>query len=122
MARRDSTTVYSTEHGRMCPHCGLPAKRCVCRANPRGDTSVPAGDGVVRVRREKKGRGGKTVTTAVGVPLPPAELAALAKSLRRRCGSGGTLKEGVIEIQGDHADTLVSALEEEGFRVKRAGG
>lgn len=121
--RREGGTVYSSEHGRMCPHCGLPTARCVCRANPRGTKEPePAGDGVVRVRREKKGRGGKTVTTATGIPLPAAELKDLAKTLRRRCGSGGTLKDGVVEIQGDHADTLVAALEEEGFRVKRSGG
>jgi translation initiation factor 1 len=75
----------------------------------------------VRVRREKKGRGGKTVTTATGIPLPAAELRELAKTLRRCCGSGGTVKEGVVEIQGDHLETLVGALEEHGFRVKRAG-
>jgi len=105
----------------MCPHCGLPEKRCACRANPRG-TKPPAGDGIVRVRREKKGRGGKTVTTATGIPLADAALKDLAKALRRRCGSGGTLKDGIVEIQGDHADTLVAALEEQGFRVKRSGG
>ena len=120
--RRDGATVYSSEHGRMCPHCGLPTARCVCRANPRGrPAEATAGDGVVRVRREKKGRGGKTVTTATGIPLPAAELRDLAKALRRRCGSGGTVKEGVVEIQGDHVETLVGALEEHGFRVKRAG-
>ncbi len=120
--RRDSETVYSSEHGRMCPHCGLPAKRCVCRANPRGAAKAPAGDGVVRVRREKKGRGGKTVTTATGIPVADDELRALAQDLRRRCGSGGTLKDGIVEIQGDHRDTVVAELEKRGFRVKRAGG
>jgi translation initiation factor 1 len=119
--RRDGATVYSSEHGRVCPHCGLPSKKCVCRANPRG-TSVPAGDGVVRVRREKKGRGGKTVTTATGIPLAGRELAEMAKSLRRRCGSGGTVKEGVVEIQGDHVETVISALSDAGFEVKRSGG
>jgi translation initiation factor 1 len=90
--RRDGATVYSSEHGRICPHCGLQAKKCVCRANPRGArAATPAGDGIVRVRPEKKGRGGKTVTTATGVPLPAGELDDLAKTLRQRCGSGGTL-------------------------------
>ena len=106
----------------MCPHCGLPAKRCACRANPRAGRAEPlAGDGVVRVRREKKGRAGKTVTSATGIALPAAELQDLAKLLRRRCGSGGTVKQGVVEIQGDHLETLVTLLEERGFRVKRAG-
>jgi translation initiation factor 1 len=121
--RSGDRTVYSSEHGRLCPHCGLPAKRCQCRANPRGaGRSEPAGDGVARVRREKKGRGGKTVTTVTGVPLPHDALQALAQDLRRRCGTGGTLKDGVIEIQGDHADAIVAALEQQGLRVKRAGG
>ncbi len=77
MSRRseNSGLVYSSEHGRMCPHCGLPQKRCVCRKNPRGgDQDVSQGDGIVRVRREKKGRKGKTVTTLTGIPLSPAEL------------------------------------------------
>ena len=107
----------------MCPHCGLPTKRCVCRANPRGKgPELAAGDGIARVRREKKGRGGKTVTTVTGVPLPDAELRTLAKELRRACGSGGTMKDGVIEIQGDHADTVVAELDARGVKVKRAGG
>ncbi len=121
---RDATTVYSSEHGRHCPHCGLPRKKCVCRANPRGDRSVAnaEGDGIVRVGRTSKGKGGKTITEVKGVQLPEAELRDLAKALKRRCGTGGTLKEGVIEIQGDQRDTLVEELEKRGFTVKRTGG
>ena len=119
--RRDGATVYSSEHGRVCPHCGLPAKRCVCRANPRGDRA-PQGDGVVRIRREVKGRRGKTVTTISGVPLPAGELRNLAADLKHRCGTGGALKEGVIEIQGDHRDLLEAELRKRGFEVERAGG
>jgi translation initiation factor 1 len=116
-------TVYSSQHGRVCPHCGLPTKRCACRDNPRGTAPPqPDGDGIARVRREKKGRGGKTVTTVRGVPLPPDALKALAKELRHRCGSGGSLKAGVIEIQGDHTDTVLEALTQSGFQAKRAGG
>lgn len=125
MSPRDADRpVYSSEHGRLCPHCGLPVKRCQCRANPRGAGRAAAtpGDGVARVRREKKGRGGKTVTTVTGLPLPPDELRELAKELRQHCGTGGTLKHGVVEIQGDHADRVVAALEERGLRVKRTGG
>ena len=122
MTKRDGT-VYSSQHGRMCPHCGLPLKRCVCRANPRGTgRDRPAGDGSVRIRREKKGRAGKTVTTASGFALSDPELQALAKDLRRLCGSGGTVKDGVVEIQGDHADKLVELLRARDFEVKRAGG
>ena len=123
MSRRRDATVYSSEHGRLCPHCGLPTTRCQCRSSPRGPgETVPAGDGVARVRRETKGRGGKTVTTVTGVPLPLDELKDLAKDLRRGCGTGGTVKDGVIEIQGDHADTIRDILEQRGFAAKRAGG
>lgn len=77
---------------------------------------------IVRVRRETQGRGGKTVTAILDVPLAPDGLAELASALKRRCGSGGTAKDGVIEIQGDHRDTVVAELEERGYEVKRAGG
>jgi translation initiation factor 1 len=90
----------------------------VCRANPR----VAAGDGIVRVRREVKGRRGKTVTTISGFGLPSEDLRELASELKRRCGSGGSVVEGVIEIQGDHRDVLVAELEARGHTVKRAGG
>ncbi|MEM7409078.1 MAG: translation initiation factor Sui1 [Myxococcota bacterium] len=111
-------TVYSTGSGRMCPHCGRSSKGCVCRKNPR----APQGDGVVRVRREVKGRRGKPVTTISGVPLPSEDLRDLAGELKRRCGSGGSVKDGVIEIQGDHRDAVIPELEAKGFTVKRAGG
>jgi translation initiation factor 1 len=119
MSRRDgSRLVYSSEHGRVCPECGRPQARCTCHERAR----APRGDGVVRVRRERKGRRGKTVTTASGVPLPPDELAKLAAELKRRCGTGGSAKDGVIEIQGDHGDALIEALRSRGYTVKRAGG
>lgn len=114
----------------MCAHCGLPTRRCVCRKNPRkqeptvpgGSRDVDKGDGIVRVRREKKGRKGKTVTTLSGIPLPEADLKALAKELKRRCGGGGSVKHGVIEIQGDHCEVLIEELEKRDFKVKRSGG
>jgi translation initiation factor 1 len=106
----------------MCAHCGLPSKRCVCRKNPRTREPAVDSDGIVRVRREKKGRKGKTVTTLSGIPLPEAELKALAKELKRRCGGGGSVKHGVIEIQGDHCDVLIEELEKRDFKVKRSGG
>ena len=117
-------TVYSSTAGRICPNCALPSRRCVCRANPRGARAetAPEGDGIVRVGRSSKGRKGKTVTSVTGVPLPPDEVRELAKDLKRVCGTGGTLKGGAIEIQGDHRDTLVRELEARGFRVKRTGG
>ena len=122
---RGDRVVYSSEQGRVCPHCGLPTKRCQCRANPRGAAAGVAnaeGDGIVRVSRSSKGRGGKTVTLVTGVQLPEPELKTLAKDLKRKCGTGGALKSGVIEIQGDNRDVLVSELEARGFTVKRSGG
>jgi translation initiation factor 1 len=109
--------VYSTEHGRMCPSCREPVDRCRC-----GAPAPPRGDGTVRVSRETQRRGGKTVTVARGVVLDAAALAALGKRLRTACGTGGTVKDGVIELQGDHVERTVALLAAEGFTVKRAGG
>lgn len=83
---------------------------------------MPAGDGIVRIRRETKGRGGKTVTAIAGLPLAEEALQNLAGELKRRCGCGGTIKDGKIEIQGDHADLLLAELQKRGYTVKRAGG
>jgi translation initiation factor 1 len=110
--------VYSTDSGRMCPACRQPVTQCTCKQA----TAAPKGDGVVRVSRETKGRGGKSVTLVRGLPLAPDALAAMGKQLRSHCGSGGTVKDGVIEIQGDHADRLVTLLQQQGLTVKRAGG
>lgn len=110
--------VYSTEAGRMCPACRQPVAQCRCKQA----TAVPAGDGVVRVSRETKGRGGKAVTLVKGLVLDAAALAALGKQLKAACGSGGTVKDGVIEVQGDHVDRVVADLQAAGHRVKRAGG
>jgi translation initiation factor 1 len=117
-ARRSDNLVYSSGAGRVCPHCGRAVDDCVCRKNPRAQR----GDGIVRVRREVKGRRGKTVTTLSGIPLSEDELRALAGELKRRCGTGGSAKNGVIEIQGDHRETLVESLREKGYSVKLAGG
>ena len=118
MSRKQGGLVYSTEVGRICPGCQEALSQCRCKQQ----SGAPAGDGVVRVSRETKGRKGKGVTLITGVPLAGAELTALAKTLKARCGSGGTVKEGVIEIQGDHRETLVPLLESQGWKVKRAGG
>jgi translation initiation factor 1 len=109
--------VYSTEGGRMCPHCRRAVAACICNNVPK----PAAGDGIVRVSRETKGRGGKAVTLVRGLPLDEAALGALGKRLRSACGAGGTQKDGVIEVQGDHVDRLVGLLQAEGWRVKRAG-
>ncbi|MCQ4295630.1 translation initiation factor Sui1 [Pseudomonas stutzeri] len=112
-----SGLVYSTDAGRHCPECGQPQDSCVCKQN-----LLPEGDGIARVRRESKGRGGKTVTTVSGVPLAENELKELASALKRRCGTGGALKEGVIEIQGDHVQLLIDELTKRGFKAKKSGG
>ena len=114
-----SRLVYSSETGRVCPDCGQPMAVCVCK---QIINAVPAGDGIVRVSLDTKGRKGKGVTVIKGVALDAAVLAQLGTQLKSACGSGGTTKGGVIEIQGDHRDTVVAALQKRGMTVKRAGG
>jgi len=110
--------VYTTEFGEMCPKCGKPIAKCVCRQQK----NTFKGDGIVRVGRETKGRKGKGVTIITGVPLNSDELSKLAKKIKQKLGTGGTVKSGVIEIQGDHRDALVEDLKTQGFKVKRSGG
>jgi len=114
--------VYSTGPGRRCPECGRTVADCRCRRSTPPQPARPAGDGIVRVGRETKGRKGKGVTVVRGVPLAPDALAELATRLKKRCGSGGTVDTGVIEIQGDHRDLLVDELGKLGYTVRRAGG
>jgi len=109
-----SGIVYSTAHGRMCPGCGRPVAECV--------TAAALGDGIVRVGRETKGRKGKGVTVITGLPLDAKGLRKLARQLKRKCGAGGTVKDGVIEIQGDHREMLLEELRREGYPAKRCGG
>jgi len=116
--RDDPVMVYSTERGLVCPKCRVPVAKCRCGK----EAPIPAGDGIVRVRRETKGRGGKTVTAVSGVPLGGEALRNLASDLKRRCGTGGTVKDGVIEIQGDHREAIVAELTRRGFTAKLAGG
>ena len=111
--------VYSTEAGRMCPDCRQPVAQCVCKAA----VLLPVGDGIVRVSRETKGRGGKAVTLVKGAPVADeAALVQLGKQLKAACGSGGTVKDGVIEVQGDHVVRVMETLKKLGHTVKRAGG
>jgi translation initiation factor 1 len=113
--------VYSTESGRVtiCPTCGLALKNCRCS---QPVPSARKSDGVVRVMRDRKQRGGKTVTVIDGVMGSEAELAILAQQLKKLCGSGGTVKDGNIEIQGDHCEKVMAKLTALGYKVKRAGG
>ena len=122
----DSRLVYSTETGRICPECNRPVSACSCRkkmpvkANKRS-TGYPK-DGTVRIQREVKGRKGKTVTAVFGVPLENEELRKFAKTLKRRCGTGGSVKDGVIIIQGDHRQTLLDEIKNHGYIAQLAGG
>jgi translation initiation factor 1 len=109
--------VYSTDSGRMCPDCRQPVAQCICK-----QPAAPTGDGVVRVSRETKGRGGKAVTLVKGVLVDAAALADLGKQLKAACGTGGTVKDGVIEVQGDHIERVMQILKAQGHTVKRAGG
>jgi translation initiation factor 1 len=110
--------VYSTDHGRTCPACRQWLAACICKAAK----PIPASDGIVRVSCEKQGRGGKTVTVVRGLVLDAVALAATGKQLRAACGAGGTTKDGVIEVQGDHVERVMAWLTQAGHRVKRAGG
>ena len=112
--------VYSTGIGERCPNCQRAVRECVCRKGTPGKPAATAG--AVRVSRETQGRKGKGVTVISGLGLPAAELAALATDLKKRCGSGGGVENGRIEIQGDHRDRLVEELQRRGFAAKRAGG
>jgi translation initiation factor 1 len=109
--------VYSTAQGRICPRCGSPVNQCTCRKK-----ISPFGDGNVRVFCEKKGRKGKGVTLIKGLDMNSDALVSISKKLKVMCGSGGTVKEGVIEIQGDHIERVLDYLKKQGVRAKRAGG
>lgn len=115
----NSRRVYSTESGRICPSCAKPLAACACRKKQA--PPVPA-DGVLRIRREVKGRGGKTVTVVSGFQLDDDGLKQLTAELKRRCGTGGSAKDGEILIQGDHRETVLAALEKKGIVAKLAGG
>lgn len=118
-----SRLVYSTGAGRLCPECTRPLAECRCkRSKPAQVAPPPPGDGIVRVGRETKGRKGKGVTVIKGVPLAGDELEALATRLKKRCGCGGTVEAGTIEIQGDHRDLLVQELGKLGYTVRKSGG
>lgn len=119
MPNSNSRLVYSDENNSLCRRCNKPLQKCRCRSE--GSSSL-AGDGIVRIQRSTKGRKGKGVTLITGIPLVGEELKSLAKGLKQKCGSGGTVKDGVVEIQGDHRDMLQALLLEKGWKVKIAGG
>jgi len=119
MARRSaSRPVYSTDGGRLCPQCQRPSTACVCGAAKPAVT----GDGVVRIRRETKGRSGKAVTVIEGIPESPQRLKAICKQLKQRCGVGGSVKDCLLELQGDQRSVCQDALSAMGYPVKLSGG
>ena len=119
---KNSRLVYSTEKGRVCPECGKANVKCACKKKSAASRLLDPGDGVIRIRRETKGRKGKGVTTLSGFQLDDGELKELAAKLKRICGTGGSVKDGIILIQGDQRKTIQGHLQKMGFRVKLAGG
>ena len=117
---QNDNIVYSTKLGELCPACSQPKKKCICQQLKK--STIPEGDGIVRVSRETQGRNGKCVSIISGVLLDAPKLKELATKLKKQCGTGGTIKNGLIEIQGDHRSTLVAALTRMGFNTKLAGG
>ncbi len=115
-------TVYSTEFGRMCERCGKPIQKCTCKKGKTANSAPTFKDGVIRIRLERKGRGGKAVSVIEGLSLNENALKELGKDLKKVCGTGGAVKDGVIEIQGDHRDKLVEVLKTKGYTAKKAGG
>jgi translation initiation factor 1 len=110
--------IYSTGVGSLCPNCRRPVRECACPKGAPGAAKLAA----VRVGREIKGRAGKGVTTISGLPMSLSDIESLATKLKKRCGSGGTVREGVIEIQGDHRDVIVAELIKLGWPAKKSGG
>ncbi len=115
---KQTRLVYSTEAGRLCPQCHRPVLNCVCGK----DRPAAVGDGIVRLQRESKGRGGKVVTVIRGVCLGTKEMQELTRALKQKCGVGGAIKGDTIEIQGDQRQIIKTELEKRGFNVKLAGG
>ena len=124
MSRDSDRLVYSSGQGRVCPRCRKPQARCKCAAKvaAKAAAATASKSQFVYVARESKGRKGKTVTVVSGLPLVGDELKELAGELKRRCGTGGAIKDGNLEIQGDQRELLVGELEARGFDVKRKGG
>ena len=110
--------IYSSAAGSLCPNCLRPVRECVCPKGTPGAVKAAA----VRVGREIKGRAGKGVTIITGLPMGLSDMESLAAKLKKRCGSGGTVRDGVVEIQGDHRDVIVAELTRLGWPAKKAGG
>ena len=114
--------VYSTKMGKICPSCQKPVLGCICKKKKTTSQTTGKYDGIIRVQREVKGRKGKTVTIVSGFQINIVDLKDLATQLKRRCGTGGSVKDDVIIIQGDHRNTLITELKNRGFKAKVVGG
>ena len=116
-SERGARVVYSTDAGRVCPGCGWPQRNCQCSSQHAASAPVPARV-VAKLRIEKAGRGGKTVTVVYDLPKNDAFLKALSHELKRACGTGGTAGDGTVEIQGDQRERLREVLQKKGIAVK----
>jgi len=117
MTDRNARPVYSTGSGRVCPTCGWPDRDCKCSSQFARDEPVPARI-IAKLRMEKKGRGGKTVTVIFDLPRNQAFLKELAGELKRACGVGGAVVENTVEIQGELRDRVRDVLAKKGWTVK----
>lgn len=113
-----SNRVYSTDQGRICPSCNQAKTSCRCKAAAVQDK----GDGIIRIRRETKGRKGAGVTIIDGLVLEASEMKKLVKKIKQNCSSGGAIKDGSVEIQGEHRESIKALLEKSGYTVKLSGG
>ncbi len=115
--------VYSTDAGRMCPNCRQAIKSCTCKSDAQSSATTQGSksESTIYIHRETKGRKGAGVSLIKGLPLDDKALKLLAKELKKKCGVGGAIKQGIIEIQGDQRDVLQRELESKGWRVKLAG-
>jgi translation initiation factor 1 len=118
----NSRLVYSTEFGQVCPECQKPVSECICRQKKLKAKLQREQDGVIRIRREVKGRKGKTVTVIYGFQYGQNDLQTLAKQLKQQCGAGGSVKDDMIIVQGDHREKLMKLLKAQGHKVKLSGG
>ena len=111
----ENPLVYSTDRGRHCPQCGQRRDRCQCQTPTR---PLPDGE-TIRVRREVKGRKGKTVTLITGLPLDNDGLLALSREIKSALGTGGSVKNGIVLIQGDHIQPVIQWLDKRDYHAKQ---
>ena len=118
----NSRLVYSTKSGQICPECQKPVSECSCKKKKSKTRLKTKPDGIIRIRREVEGRKGKTVSVIYGFQLSQVDLKTLAKQLKQQCGTGGSVKDDMIIIQGDHREKLMNLLKAQGHTVKLSGG